>query len=158
MIEKVVRQSETEKSNRSSNFVPISEFRLIMENRKRQGKTKWIKSVLIILDQLINNTFPYNFSFKNDRTSIESTVHFYKKTSLWQEDLKNPNGVQNVYLRGTSFSGVRKGKMGYCIPKWGTFGSPGLGFVLSYFVWEKPGEMYMLHSRTYFDRNVKSCI
>ena len=27
-------------------------------------------------------------------------------------------------LQGTHFSGVRKGKMGYCTPKWGTYGSP----------------------------------
>ncbi len=60
----------------------ISEFRLITENRKRQRSTQLIKKVSIILDELINNTFSYNFSFKNDTISIETRVYFTKKNSL----------------------------------------------------------------------------
>jgi hypothetical protein len=31
-----------------------------------------------------------------------------------------------MYPRGTEFSGVQNGEMGYCSPKWGTVGSPGI--------------------------------
>ena len=40
--------------------------------------------------------------------------------------LKNADGVQNAYLRGTIFFEVQKAQMGYCTPKWGTAGSPAL--------------------------------
>ncbi len=76
-------KTKKEKLRRSSNFVPMSESRLIIENRKRQHNTQLIKqSVFIILDELINNAFFCNFSFKNDTISIESRVHFTKKNSL----------------------------------------------------------------------------
>ena len=38
--------------------------------------------------------------------------------------LKNADGVQNTYLRGTIFFWVQKAQMGYCTPKWGTAGNP----------------------------------
>jgi hypothetical protein len=41
--------------------------------------------------------------------------------------LKNVDGVQNVYPRGTIFFEVQKAQMGYCTPKWGTAGNPGVG-------------------------------
>jgi hypothetical protein len=38
-------KTKKEKTSRSSNFAPISEFRLITENRKRQYSTQLIKKV-----------------------------------------------------------------------------------------------------------------
>ncbi len=51
-------------------------------------------------------------------------IYFYQKISLLQYRLKDLNGVQNTYPRGTEFSGVQNGEMGDCTPKWGTFGNP----------------------------------
>ena len=40
--------------------------------------------------------------------------------------LKNADGVQNMYLRGTIFFWVQKAQMGYCTPKWGMAGNPAI--------------------------------
>jgi hypothetical protein len=42
---------------------------------------------------------------------LKNIVHFNKHTSLWQEKLKNPNGIQ-IFLA-------------YEKETWGTYGSPG---------------------------------
>jgi len=38
----------------------------------------------------------------------------------------SPNGVQKLYPRGTNFFEVQTVQMGYCTPKWGTDGNPGI--------------------------------
>ena len=62
--------------------------------------------------------------------SDKQTEIFWISTKIWMivvVTLKNADGVQNAYLRGTIFFEVQNGQMGYCTPKWGTAGSPGVG-------------------------------
>jgi hypothetical protein len=62
------------KTTGSSNFVSIAGVKINIPGRKAQGKTRWIKRVLLFLDQLINNTFHYNSSCINDTSSVEKHI------------------------------------------------------------------------------------
>ncbi len=80
--------------------------------------------MLIFIDQFFLNTFHYRCFYKNNRKSIRKHDLLLLGDQFIVVQIKNLNGVQNVYPRGTEFSGVQNGEMGDCTPKWGTFGSP----------------------------------
>ena len=60
--------------------------------------------------------------------SDKETEIFLISPKIWMivvVTLKNADGVQNAYLRGTIIFEVQNAQMGYCTPKWGTAGNPG---------------------------------
>jgi len=54
----------------------------------------------------------YRCIYKNDKTLLKNIAYFFLKISLSHHNLKAINRVQNRYLSGTEFYGVRTGKMG----------------------------------------------
>jgi hypothetical protein len=73
--------------------------------------------VSIILDELIGNTFSYNFSFKNDTISIETRAHFTKKKTVYdRRTLKIQMGYKMCTPGVQVFPGYEKAKWGIVPP------------------------------------------
>jgi hypothetical protein len=72
--------------------------------------------VSIILDELINNTFSYNFSFKNGTISIETRVHFTKKAVYDRRTLKIQMGYKMCTPGVQVFLEYEKAKWGIVPP------------------------------------------
>jgi hypothetical protein len=70
----------------------------------------------MILDELINNTFLYNFSFKNDTISIQTRVDFAKKKFYDRKTLKIQMGYKMCTPGVQIFLGYEKAKWGIVPP------------------------------------------